>query len=79
MKIIPGTEGQSPIWLKPDPIYGPKDQSQDPRGMEMELKYTGHNLSRTDRFAFEKFKKAVAEAAAKRDGGETTKQEAPKS
>jgi hypothetical protein len=43
--------------LEADPIYGPKDQAQDPRGKEMELKYTGRNLSRGDKSAIEAIKK----------------------
>jgi hypothetical protein len=45
------------MWLEPDPIYGPKDQAQDARGKEMELKYTGRNLSRGDKSAIEALKK----------------------
>lgn len=45
------------MWLEPDPIYGPKDQAQDTRGKEMELKYTGRNLSRADKSAIEALKK----------------------
>ena len=58
MKIVPGTpEGRTPLWLEPDPYYGPKDQSQDIRGREMEKKYLGGNLSRYDKLRFEEFKK----------------------
>ena len=60
MKTIPGTpDGQTPLWLEPDPYHGPKDQSQDIRGRKMEMKYTGRNLSRYDKLGFEKFKKEV--------------------
>jgi hypothetical protein len=45
------------MWLEPNPYYGPKDQSQDIRGREMELKYVGHNLSRYDKLGWEKYKK----------------------
>jgi hypothetical protein len=37
------------MWIEPDPYYGPKDQSQDVRGREMEKKYTGGNVSRWDK------------------------------
>jgi len=57
-KFVPGTpEGKTPLWLEPDPIYGPKDQAQDPRGQEMELKYTGRILTRGDKSAMEAIKK----------------------
>jgi hypothetical protein len=59
MKIIPGTpKDRNPLWFEPDPYYGPKDQSQDVRGREMEMKYTGGNLSRYHKLQFEKEKKA---------------------
>lgn len=45
--------------MEPDPYYGPKDQSQDVRGREMEMKYTGANLSRYNKLQFEKEKKAI--------------------
>ena len=62
MKVVPGTpEGRTPLWLEPDPIYGPKDQAQDLRGKEMELKYTGTNLSRYAKGQFEKAKKSGGE------------------
>jgi len=54
MKIIPGSPRELPIWLEPDPIYGPKDQAQDIRGREMEMKYTGMNLSRFDKIQTKK-------------------------
>jgi hypothetical protein len=60
MKIIPGApEGRTPLWLEPTPYYGPKDQSQDIRGLEMEKKYTGSNLRRYDKLPFEQAKKEV--------------------
>ena len=60
MKIIPGTpKDRTPLWLEPDPYYGPKDQSQDVRGREMEMKYTGGNLSRYHKLQFEKEMKAI--------------------
>lgn len=43
--------------MEPNPIYGPKDQSQDERGREMEKKYTGGNLVRYDKLQFEAIKK----------------------
>ena len=60
MKIVPGTpEGQIPLWLEPNPLYGPKDQSQDIRGREMEMKYTGSNLSRYNKLQFDREKKQI--------------------
>jgi hypothetical protein len=60
MKYVPGTpENQTPLWLEPDPYYGPKDQAQDIRGREMEKKYTGTNLSRYDKLQFERQKKKM--------------------
>ena len=60
MKRIPGAEG-IPIWMRPDPYYGPKDQAQDIRGKEMELKYVGVNLRRLDKFMMEQIQKQVTE------------------
>ena len=55
--MVPGTpEGQTPMWLEPNPFYGPKDQSQDLAGREMEMKYTGMNISRYDKLPFESAK-----------------------
>jgi hypothetical protein len=60
MKIIPGApQGSTPLWLEPTPYYGPKDKSQDIRGLEMEKKYTGTNLRRYDKLPFEQTKKDV--------------------
>jgi len=62
LKVVPETpEGRTPLWLEPDPIYAPKDQSQDLKGKEMELKYTGTNLSRYSKVQFEKVKKTAGE------------------
>lgn len=60
MKRIPGAEGL-PIWLNPDPYYGPKDQAQDIRGKEMEMKYLGVNLQRLDKSTVEQVQKQVTE------------------
>jgi hypothetical protein len=58
VKVVPGTpEGRTPLWLEPNPFYGPKDQSQDVGGREMEMKYTGMNISRYDKLPFEAAKK----------------------
>jgi hypothetical protein len=60
LKIVPGTpEGQIPLWLEPNPFYGPKDQSQDIRGREMEMKYTGSNLSRYNKLQFDREKQKI--------------------
>ena len=72
MKTIPGepADRPRPIWMEPDPYYGPKDQSQDITGREMEKKYTGRNLSRFDGPALrraEKEEKAKLEQAMKDD------------
>lgn len=58
MKVVPGTpEGRTPMWLEPNPFYGPKEKSQDMAGREMEMKYTGRNISRYDKLPFEAAKK----------------------
>jgi hypothetical protein len=58
VKVVPGTpDGQTPMWLEPNPFYGPKDKSQDFAGREMEMKYTGKNISRHDKLPFEAAKK----------------------
>jgi hypothetical protein len=59
MKRIPGADG-IPIWLNPDPYYGPKDQAQDIRGKEMEMKYLGVNLQRLDKSAVEQLQTQIA-------------------
>jgi len=60
VKVIPGAPaGSTPVWLEPNPYYGPKDKSQDIRGLEMEKKYTGTNLRPFDKLPFEQRKKDV--------------------
>jgi len=67
LKVVPGTpEGRTPLWLDPDPVYAPKDQSQDLKGKEMELKYTATNLSRFAKVQLEKVKKNAAETKEER-------------
>jgi hypothetical protein len=61
IKRIPGADG-IPIWLNPDPYYGPKDQAQDIRGKEMEMKYLGVNLQRLDKSAVEQLQTQIAAA-----------------
>jgi len=60
MKIVPGTpEGRTPLWLDPNAYYGPKEKSQDIRGLEMEKKYTGTNLRPYEKLNFDQAKKQV--------------------
>jgi len=50
LKSVPGTPADRlPLWLDPDPYYGPKDPSQDLAGLAMEKKYYGDNLGRHDK------------------------------
>jgi hypothetical protein len=66
------------MWLEPDPYYGPKDQSQDVRGREMEKKYTGANLSRWDKFKIEDARREAGweerRAKTESDRGKETKE-----
>jgi hypothetical protein len=77
-KIVPGAPLEElPIWLNPNPYYGPKDQAQDVPGREMEKKYTGENLTRFHGYAF---KKAMKEArVAREDAKKTTESRENKS
>jgi len=70
IKRIPGAEG-IPVWLNPDPYYGPKDQAQDIRGKEMELKYLGVNLQRLDKSAVDQLQKQIAAAIKKEESNPT--------
>jgi hypothetical protein len=70
IKRIPGADG-IPIWLNPDPYYGPKDQAQDIRGKEMELKYLGVNLQRLDKSAVEQLQKQIAAAIKQEESNPT--------
>ena len=74
MKRIPGAEG-IPIWLNPDPYYGPKDQAQDIRGKEMELKYLGVNLQRLDKSTIEQLQKQIAAAIKAEEANPTINKE----
>ena len=76
MKRIPGSEG-IPVWLNPDPYYGPKDQAQDIRGKEMELKYLGVNLQRLHKPTIEQVQKQVTQRI-KEEQANRGKKEDPK-
>lgn len=77
MKRIPGAEGL-PIWLNPDPYYGPKDQAQDIRGKEMEMKYLGVNLQRLDKSTVEQVQKQVTEKMKERLANNDLRKKQPK-
>jgi hypothetical protein len=77
MKRIPGAEGL-PIWLNPDPYYGPKDQAQDIRGKEMEMKYLGVNLHRLDKSTVEQVQKQVTEKMKERLANNDLRKKQPK-
>ena len=63
MKVVPGqAAGRKDLWQDADPYYGPKDQAQDIRGLEMEKKYTGMNL---EKFEQKRFDWAYAQAEKK--------------
>jgi hypothetical protein len=76
LKVVPGqAAGRKDLWHDADPYYGPKDQAQDIRGLEMEKKYTGMNLEKNEQkgfdWAFAQAKKYRAEQAAKSAATET--------